>query len=49
MNSLFGELRHALRSLRKQPGFFFCALLTMTLGIGVTKATYNMTSMSVFG
>lgn len=33
MNSLFEELRHALRSLRKQPGFFFTAVLTMTLGI----------------
>ena len=42
MTSLFDDLRHALRSLRRQPGFFITAVLTMTLGIGAVTAIFSV-------
>ncbi len=36
------DLRIASRSLRKQPGFFFTAVLTMTLGIGAVTAIFTV-------
>ena len=42
MTTLFDDLRHALRSLRRQPGFFITAVLTMTLGIGAVTAIFSV-------
>jgi predicted permease len=38
------DLRHALRSLRKQPGFAVVAILTLAFGIGVNIALFGMMS-----
>ncbi len=35
------DLRHAVRSLRRTPGYAAVALLTLALGIGVTTAVYS--------
>lgn len=36
------DVRHALRGLRRQPGFAFVALLTMGLGIGATVTIFSV-------
>ncbi len=40
MAGFFNDLRHALRSLRRQPGFTVVALLTLALGFGATSAMF---------
>jgi putative ABC transport system permease protein len=41
-DSVGRDLRHALRSLRRRPGFASAAVLTLALGIGATTAIFSV-------
>ena len=42
MNSLFPNMRFALRQLRRSPGLVVTALLTLGLGVGATAAVFSV-------
>src|SRR5690242_3376861 len=42
MSLVAHDLRHAIRSLRKSPGFTLVAVITLALGIGATAALFTV-------
>ena len=42
VDSVWRDLRHALRSLRRTPGFTIVVLLVIALGIGVNTAVFSV-------
>jgi len=42
MQILLDDLRHAIRQLRKSPGFAITAILTLAVGIGATTAIFTL-------
>jgi putative ABC transport system permease protein len=39
---MLSDVRHAVRFLRRSPGFALAAILTLALGIGATTAVYSV-------
>ena len=47
MDSVFHDLRHSLRSLRRNPGFAAAAIVTLALGIGANTAIFSVVTRAL--
>ena len=47
MSALFQEVRFAIRSLRKKPGYAVIAIVTIALGIGANSAIFNVVNAAL--
>ena len=48
MNSLWQDMKLGFRALRKNPGMALIAILTLTIGIGVNTAVFNLSKTILF-
>ena len=48
MTTLLYDLRHAVRTLRRYPGFCAVVVLTLGLGIGINTATFSVVNAVLF-
>jgi putative ABC transport system permease protein len=48
VDDLLRDLRHAIRSLRRSPGFTLTAIATLAIGIGVNATVFTVTNTVLF-
>jgi putative ABC transport system permease protein len=49
MGTVWMDIRYALRSFRKAPGFAAVAILSLGLGIGVNSSVFSLVNALLFG
>ena len=48
MNSVFNDIRYALRWMARSPGFSLVAILSLGLGVGVNTAMFSLVDSLLF-